>query len=88
MNEKDDVIFKVLQEQLNKFLNVATNAPNEEMRQLALQQVSYIMQDWENYSKADGTVEYKLAPKPECPTVPVVNLRREAILAQRARKTA
>lgn len=89
MNENEDVIFEGFQETLNSYLKAAASAPNEEERQTLLEQAQFIIQDWEKWAHTQGFSFRALdmsKPEPETPSAPIVNPRREAILAQRARR--
>ena len=95
-DDNDDIVYHGLQNTIDGYLG-AIEFSDEETRKDHLKQVMFLAQDWDNYCAKAGMVgrplSFKLRvdsnapiaqPKPE----PVRNHRREAILAQRARKTA
>ena len=96
MNDDDDIdtmMIRILHETMKSYLKAAENAPTEKERQEYLQQVTQTARDVENYydtmvctgpELTGETGRTGVAPAAE----PVVNRRREAILAQRARNTA
>lgn len=83
LNEYTDTTFDVIQDTLNLISEAAVAAPNEEERQYLFRQVAVLMKNWENYSAQHAARQSRLAN-----SAPIVNPRREAILAQKARRGA
>lgn len=76
----------ILQETIDGFLKAAQKATNENDRLDYLLLIKQTARDLENYYKTEAVSEEpKSLPKP---VHPPANHRREAILAQRERKTA
>jgi len=98
MNEEShDEVYAAIQGTIDRYLHAVEAGTLGEQRKECLEQVMFLIKDWDDYCAGFGIVGQPLSmnlkgrrgepvviPKPE----PVRNLRREAILAQRARKTS
>lgn len=101
VTDHDDVFYGI-QNTVYGYLGVVENTLDGELRKEYMEQIMFLIQDWDTYCAGVGVVGQPLSldlkkkgslpasvtqpaapqPKPE----PAVNHRREAILAQRARK--
>jgi hypothetical protein len=89
MNDDERSVQDAMNNLIKSLLDAAAASQTKEERQGYMDSVQFVIQDWEDNKSSGMWRNAKVVDEPaDVQVVRPVNYRREAILAQRARKTA